>query len=240
MQLLIHTHPPFFLPSSFSTQDFPNYKYRPRRKKRDGQKGNGQQSNTNNNSSSINNNRSNGGSPASLIEKSELLEEKLEKVGHFFDLEKFVLQFPYSRLRVWRQPIRRQPLRCLTLLPLLSRQRTTRCPGASPSRRPSPRPPRAPPTCSTTQPSSRPTDCTPRCPRLARLPLILSQRPRSPRWSPRRGPSTIKPMARLPRILIASLLTEAALLVSYMVLLLSDQVQFAKDKHKLAILIWTC
>jgi len=61
-------------------QDFPNYKYRPRRKKRDGQKGNGQQSNTNNNSSSINNNRSNGGSPASLIEKSELLEEKLEKV----------------------------------------------------------------------------------------------------------------------------------------------------------------
>ena len=117
-------------------------------------------------------------------------------------------------MRVWRQPIRRQPLRCLTLLPLLSRQRTTRCPGASPSRRPSPRPPRAPPTCSTTQPSSRPTDCTPRCPRLARLPLILSQRPRSPRWSQRRGPSTIKPMARSPRTLIASLLMAAVLLVS--------------------------
>ena len=68
--------------SSYSLQDFPNYKYRPRRKKRDGQKGGqGGQSNTNNNSSSINNNRSNGGSPASLIEKSELLEEKLEKVN---------------------------------------------------------------------------------------------------------------------------------------------------------------
>ena len=67
--------------SSYSLQDFPNYKYRPRRKKRDGQKGQGGQSNTNNNSSSINNNRSNGGSPASLIEKSELLEEKLEKVN---------------------------------------------------------------------------------------------------------------------------------------------------------------
>ena len=99
MQLLIHTHPPFFLPSSFSTQDFPNYKYRPRRKKRDGQKGNGQQSNTNNNSSSINNNRSNGGSPASLIEKSELLEEKLEKVN-FTILFTFSVFDPSSRLRV--------------------------------------------------------------------------------------------------------------------------------------------
>ena len=79
-------------------QDFPNYKYRPRRKKRDGQKGGQQQSNTNNNSSSINNNRSNGGSPASLIEKSELLEEKLEKVD-FTSLFTFSVIHP-SRLRV--------------------------------------------------------------------------------------------------------------------------------------------
>ena len=80
-------------------QDFPNYKYRPRRKKRDGQKGGQQQSNTNNNSSSINNNRSNGGSPASLIEKSELLEEKLEKVN-FTILFTFSVFDPSSRLRV--------------------------------------------------------------------------------------------------------------------------------------------
>ena len=59
-------------------QDFPNYKYRPRRKKRDGQKGG--PTATNNNSSNLNNNRSNGSSPAGLLEKTELLEEKLEKI----------------------------------------------------------------------------------------------------------------------------------------------------------------
>ena len=76
----IHSVCPVCPPHPIPWQDFPNYKYRPRRKKRDGAKGATGQSNTNNNSSSINNNRSNGGSPASLIEKSELLEEKLEKV----------------------------------------------------------------------------------------------------------------------------------------------------------------
>jgi len=61
-------------------QDFPNYKYRPRRKKRDGQKG-GPATSANNNNSTLNNNRSGRGSPA-CVEKVELLEEKLEKVEH--------------------------------------------------------------------------------------------------------------------------------------------------------------
>ena len=205
-------------PSSYSTQDFPNYKYRPRRKKRDGQKG-GQQSNTNNNSSSINNNRSNGGSPASLIEKSELLEEKLEKVRECFFLSSKVMYFFTfsSRWRVWRQPIRRQPLRCLTRPPLLSRQHTTQCPaGASPSRRLSPRRPRAPQTCSTTRPSSRPPGGSPTlpCQRLGRSRRTLCRLPKFLRSSRRHDLLTIKPMAPLPLILIASLLMAAALLVS--------------------------
>ena len=122
------------------------------------------------------------------------------------------------RWRVWHQPILRQPLLCLTRRPLLSRHHTTPCPaGASPSQRPSRRRPRAPPTFSTTRPSSRPPSGSPTlpCQRLGRSRRTLCRLPKFPRLSQARDLLTIKPMAPLPLILIASLLMAAALLVSF-------------------------